>query len=115
MYHAGFYGGRFAPIDENEVRKASSECECVYVVMFVTNETETYNGMTVERRWKELLKLAQTYGNLIPKIIEVNFSLFKDKTEGEILELIEPSTFSICNGLIDNIYGDEYKNFGSVV
>lgn len=112
MYHAGFYGGRFAPIDEEEIRKASSECECVYVILFVENETEIYNGMTVEERWKKLKHLSRVYGNLILQMTEIDFSIFKGKTESEILEMLEPATFSACNGLVDNIYGNEYKNFG---
>lgn len=112
MYHAGFYGGRLTPIDENELRKASNECQCVYLVMFVQNEREVYKGLTVEMRWSILKETARKYGNIIPKLIEIDFSQFADKTEPEILEMLEPITFNACNGLIDNIYGNEYKDFG---
>lgn len=112
MYHAGLYGGRLTPIDENELRKASDECQCVYLIMFIQNEQEIYKGLTVEMRWSILKETARKYGNIIPKLIEIDFSQFANKIEPEILEMIEPITFNACNGLIDNIYGNEYKELG---
>lgn len=93
LYKVGFYGGKFMPFHTGHLfctRRASEECEKVYLVLFFggdqeneiisnSDNTEKYNRMY---RWCDTCKAAYKYfDNVEPVFIDVSDCKLQDGSE----------------------------------
>lgn len=113
-YKVGMYGGKFMPMHIGHlycVRKASEECEKVYLIMFYggAQETEIHkenNGyyLSVEAREHQLKRVADLFPNVVPVLIDVSKCRLPNGEEDWDAET--PLVENAC-GHLDAVYGSE--------
>lgn len=90
-YKVGFFGGKFIPFHLGHlycVKRASEECEKVYLVLFYGGDQEEQilsnphpQEWEMESRRYDVFKVALSFNNVIPKCIDVTHCKKPDGTE----------------------------------
>ncbi len=116
-YKSGMYGGKFMPFHKGHllcVDRAASECEKVYLILFIngvqeqeiieTATSDDKNLLSIESRIKVIEEVSKLYSNVIPIVIDVLECRTNDNLEDWDKET--PLVLEKC-GKFDAVYSSE--------
>jgi len=113
-YKVGMYGGKFMPFHKGHlhcVEYAASQCEQLYVLLFVGGDEELAILKTRHENWlqpnsrlKHIKKACKQFDNVIVKQVDITDCKYPDGTENWDMET--ERVLSIC-GPLDAVYGSE--------
>ncbi len=116
-FNIGFYGGKFFPFHKGHdycIRCAASQCNHVYVILFVggddelrilkTLSKEDKENLSVENRLNHLTNICKNYDNVSVHIVDVTTLKHEDGSEDWDAET--PLVLNIT-GKMDAVYSSE--------
>lgn len=87
----GYFGGKFMPMHKGHLhclKVAASECDLVYLVLFIGGPQEQHIITTMHDEWltptarrNQIIRAAQMFTNVVPTIVDISSTVNSDGTE----------------------------------
>ena len=113
----GYFGGKFMPMHQGHMhclRQAASECDLVYLVLFVGGPQEQHIITEMHEEWltptarrRQIIRAAQRFKNVVPVIVDISSTVRPDGTEDWSLQT--PLVREQLLLPVNYIYGSEMR------